>query len=55
MLSRFTAADGTDVTLRRAGDGGVLVEYGPMVLDLAMRARVHVLDETSARAWPFPA
>ena len=28
VLSRFTAADGTAVTLRRAGDGGVLVEYG---------------------------
>ena len=28
------------------GDGGVLVEYGPMALDLAMRARVHALDET---------
>jgi urea carboxylase len=45
VLNRFTGADGTDVTLRRAGDGGVLVEYGPMVLDLAMRARIHVLDE----------
>ncbi len=45
VLSRFTAPDGTAVTLRRAGDGGVLVEYGPMTLDLAMRARVHVLDE----------
>ena len=45
VLSRFTATDGTDVTLRRAGDGGVLVEYGPMVLDLVMRARVHVLYE----------
>jgi len=41
----FIASDGTDVTLRRGGDGGVLVEYGPMVLDLAMRARVHVLYE----------
>ena len=45
VLTRFAGADGTDVTLRRAGDGGVLVEYGPMVLDLAMRARVHVLYE----------
>jgi len=45
LLARFTAADGTAVTLRRAGDGGVLVEYGPMVLDLAMRARVHVLHQ----------
>ena len=46
VLSRFTAGGGTDVTLRRCGDGGVLVEYGPMALDLAMRARVHALDET---------
>jgi urea carboxylase len=45
VLNRFKAADGTEVTLRRAGDGGVLVEYGAMVLDLAMRARVHVLYE----------
>ena len=45
VLTRFEAVDGTEVTLRRAGDGGVLVEYGPMTLDLAMRARVHVLHE----------
>jgi urea carboxylase len=45
VLTKFRAADGTEVTLRRAGDGGVLIEYGPMVLDLAMRARVHVLHE----------
>lgn len=45
VLGRFTAADGTKVTMRRAGDGGVLVEYGDMVLDLALRARVHVLYE----------
>jgi len=45
LLTKFEAADGTAVTLRRAGDGGVLVEYGPMTLDLAMRARVHVLYE----------
>jgi urea carboxylase len=45
VLTRFEAVDGTTVTLRRAGDGGVLVEYGPMTLDLAMRARVHVLHE----------
>jgi urea carboxylase len=45
VLGRFTSSDGTDVTLRRDGDGGVLVEYGPMVLDLTMRARVHVLYE----------
>ncbi|OBI84235.1 5-oxoprolinase/urea amidolyase family protein [Mycobacterium asiaticum] len=45
VLQRYTSGDGTAVTLRRAGDGGVLVEYGPMVLDLAMRGRVQVLYE----------
>lgn len=45
VLAQFKTDDGTEVTLRRAGDGGVLVEYGPMLLDLAMRARVHVLNE----------
>ncbi|MDT5067253.1 MAG: urea carboxylase [Mycobacterium sp.] len=45
VLTRFEAVDGTAVTLRRSGDGGVLVEYGPMTLDLAMRARVHVLHQ----------
>jgi len=45
VLSRYTAADGTAVTMRRAGDGGVLIEYGPLLLDLAMRARVHVLHQ----------
>ncbi|MCV7225003.1 5-oxoprolinase/urea amidolyase family protein [Mycolicibacterium komossense] len=53
VLGRYSAKDGTDVTLRRSGDGGVLVEYGPMALDLAMRARVHVLDQRlRARAVP---
>ncbi len=46
VLTRYTARDGTAVIVRRAGDGGVLVEYGPMVLNLAMRARVHVLHES---------
>ncbi|MCX2713723.1 5-oxoprolinase/urea amidolyase family protein [Mycolicibacterium sp. J2] len=45
VLRRFSAVDGTEVTMRRAGDGGVLVEYGQMVLDLVLRARVHVLYE----------
>jgi urea carboxylase len=53
VLTRYAADDGTEVTLRRAGDGGVLVEYGPMTLDLAMRARVHVLyEQLRARAVP---
>jgi urea carboxylase len=32
------------VTYRRAGDRFLLVEYGPMALDLALRVRVHVLE-----------
>lgn len=49
VLQRYTGRDGTAVTLRRAGDGGVLLEYGPMTLDLALRARVQVLYEQLRR------
>jgi urea carboxylase len=39
------AADGeVPVAYRRAGDRFVLVEYGPMTLDLELRLRVHALD-----------
>ena len=39
------AADGDvpQVTYRRSGDRAVLVEYGPMVLDLDLRLRAHAL------------
>lgn len=53
VLARYTSNDGTAVTMRRAGDGGVLVEYGPMALDLAMRARVQVLYQ-QLQAHPVP-
>jgi urea carboxylase len=33
------------VTYRRAGDRFILVEYGPMTLDLELRARVHALEQ----------
>lgn len=33
------------VTYRRDGDDNVLVEYGPQVLDIALRMRVHALME----------
>jgi urea carboxylase len=33
------------VTYRRAGDRFLLVEYGPMTLDLALRVRVHLLEQ----------
>ncbi|MGV8874640.1 MAG: 5-oxoprolinase/urea amidolyase family protein [Rhodococcus sp. (in: high G+C Gram-positive bacteria)] len=35
----------TCVTYRRSGDDNVLVEYGDMTLDLALRARVHALHQ----------
>lgn len=48
-----TGGDGDDgilgrelaVTYRRSGDDNVLVEYGEMVLDLGLRARVHALHQ----------
>jgi urea carboxylase len=42
------ASDGSGsvpVVYRRAGDDNVLVEYGPMVLDIGLRLRVHLLSE----------
>jgi len=44
VLARGHTADGvTTVTYRRGGDDNVLVEYGRMELDLALRARAHAL------------
>jgi urea carboxylase len=44
--------EGTDAapsaTYRRCGDDNLLVEYGPMVLDLGLRLRVHALAERVA-------
>ena len=34
-----------ELTLRRAGDEYLLIEYGPMLLDLEVRLRVHTLME----------
>ncbi|MET8943669.1 5-oxoprolinase/urea amidolyase family protein [Streptomyces sp. NPDC004542] len=39
-----------DVTFRRSGDDNLLVEFGPMQLDLALRMRVHALMEAVSRA-----
>ena len=36
------------VTYRRSGDDNLLIEYGPMQLDLALRMRVHALSERLA-------
>jgi urea carboxylase len=37
------AGNGIGVVYRRSGDRNVLVEYGPLVLDLNLRLRVHAL------------
>lgn len=43
ILARRLRAGAPEVTYRRNGDDNVLVEYGDMVLDLGLRARVHAL------------
>ncbi|OIJ64503.1 5-oxoprolinase/urea amidolyase family protein [Streptomyces mangrovisoli] len=43
------ARDG-DLTFRRSGDDNLLVEFGPMQLDLALRMRVHALMEAVTAA-----
>ncbi|WP_230329845.1 5-oxoprolinase/urea amidolyase family protein [Nocardia aurantiaca] len=45
VLARRDGAD-TTVTYRRAGDDGLLVEYGDMTLDLELRARAHALHRS---------
>ncbi|MCX5209322.1 urea carboxylase [Kitasatospora sp. NBC_00240] len=53
VLGRLPAtADRPSVTYRRSGDDNLLVEYGPMQLDLALRMRVHALAERLAAAQP---
>ncbi len=42
---REQSAGGPAVTYRRSGDDNLLVEYGPMELDLGLRMRVHALAE----------
>ena len=42
-VERSVIADIGDVRARRAGDGFMLVEFGPNVLDLALRLRVEAL------------
>ncbi|MGV0808330.1 5-oxoprolinase/urea amidolyase family protein [Mycolicibacterium setense] len=44
IVAGTTSSDGTTaVTYRRIGDDNILVEYGEMRLDLALRARAHAL------------
>jgi urea carboxylase len=50
ILARSPEGSGPAVTYRANGDDNLLVEYGPMVLDLALRARVQGLAERVAAA-----
>ena len=43
LASLPAQADRPAVSYRRAGDANILVEYGPIVLDLELRLRVHAL------------
>jgi urea carboxylase len=43
----------TSVCYRRTGDSYLLVEYGPIVLDLALRMRVHLLHQALLLASPL--
>ena len=52
LARREADGDRPAVTYRRDGDDNVLVEYGPMALDLGLRMRVHALQETLARHAP---
>lgn len=53
VYARRSATDtAPSVTYRRDGDSNVLVEYGPMQLDLALRMRIHALQETLAAHSP---
>ncbi|TKV28846.1 urea carboxylase [Arthrobacter sp. NamB2] len=46
VLARVAEEPGRPaVTYRRSGDDNLLVEYGDMVLDLGLRARVHALHQ----------
>ncbi|MCL8025278.1 urea carboxylase [Nocardioides bruguierae] len=49
LLRRHARGPGApDVVYRRSGDDNVLVEYGDLVLDLGLRARVHALHTALA-------
>ncbi|MGW5717773.1 urea carboxylase [Amycolatopsis sp. NPDC003865] len=49
VLGRHTSeGDEPSVTYRRSGDDNLLVEYGELKLDLALRMRVHALGERLA-------
>jgi urea carboxylase len=49
---RAARGEDPEVTYRRSGDDHLLVEYGPMVLDLGLRMRVHALADAVAAEAP---
>ncbi|MFB8267012.1 urea carboxylase [Streptomyces sp. NPDC055955] len=49
ILSRLPRTETRpSVTYRRSGDDNLLIEYGPMQLDLALRMRIHALAQALA-------
>lgn len=50
LVTLAETAQRPSVVIRQAGDQCVLIEYGPNVLDLALRMRVHLLMEALRRA-----
>ncbi|GLW69238.1 urea carboxylase [Kitasatospora phosalacinea] len=52
LARRPAGPDRPSVTYRRSGDDNLLVEFGPMQLDLALRMRVHALAELVAGRRP---
>ncbi|OAX34102.1 hypothetical protein K503DRAFT_699315 [Rhizopogon vinicolor AM-OR11-026] len=44
MIERQSGSPRPAVTFRQAGDSAILVEYGEMLLDFVLRARVHALE-----------
>jgi urea carboxylase len=51
LYSDPSAGEGTGVVYRRSGDQNVLVEYGPLMLDLNLRFRVHALRNWLDAHW----
>jgi urea carboxylase len=45
VLATVTGTDSPTVCYRQCGDSHLLIEYGPLVLDLELRFRVHALME----------
>jgi urea carboxylase len=50
LLRREATDTGPAVSYRRSGDDNLLIEYGPMALDLSLRMRVHALATRIAEA-----